>query len=137
MGTRAVDYDDLTLKESQNVRKGIKVSFDGEDGELDLVPVTYDALREMLLHRNPQGVQEVFAPDTVTPRRSKTEMDHIRTVARAATNPDGTPLFDFEIKDTGRLRKEVSDWFENEYQEPAAEVQAEAETPTRGRGRRS
>lgn len=151
MGSRTVFYDDLTQEENTSITKR-QFQVEGEDVELELSNVTFEALSALLKGKNPAPIRAVFAPATTNGgRRSHEEIEHIRAVARAALNPDGTPMF-ADIKNTGRIRNDVEQWFENVYTpaqnntetqpetvEAQPEVAADAaeETPTRRGGRRS
>lgn len=146
MAQKTIYVDDLTGDEvdETTAHRGVKFTVNGTEGKpLDLSPVTYDALAALVLNGDPDGVRAVFAPDTVV-RRTKTEIDHIRSVAREFGG--------FDVKDTGRLPRAVITWFETEYlpaqensgvqddagdaESPAETPDSEPETPTR-RGRRS
>ena len=91
--------------EENEIRLDVKVSFDGHDGTLDLTPVTYEALRALLVDRDADGVRAVFAGD-IPVRRTKEEMDEIRRLAREAG---------FDVKDTGRPSKQVEKWYTETY----------------------
>jgi hypothetical protein len=118
MAQKTIYVDDLTGDEvDENTIKHGKLTLDDETEQLDLTPVTYDALRA-LLHRDPEPLRAVFAPATVV-RRTKTEIEHIRNVAREFGG--------FDVKDTGRLPRTVVEWFENEYT-PAQEGTGDADS---------
>lgn len=150
MGSRTVFYDDLTQEENTSITKR-QFQVEGEDVELELSNVTFEALSALLKGKNPAPIRAVFAPATTSNgRRSHDEIERIRAAARAALNPDGTPMFT-DIKNTGRIRNEVEQWYDNVYTpaqnnpqpveaegEAVPETAAEtSETPTRPRGRRS
>jgi len=124
MSAKTIYVDDLTGDEvdenaaARGVVVTVKLGDTVTEGKpLDLTPVNYEAL-VALANGDPDGVRAVFAPATVT-RRSKTEIDHIRTVARE----NG-----YDVKDTGRLPRTVIEWFENEYQEAEANKPEAPET---------
>lgn len=102
--------DDLvgTLVEDENlIKMEVPVSFDGHDGTLDLLPTTYEAVRALLLDKDPGGVRTVFSvADTQVVRRTKEELDEIRRLARAAG---------FDVKDAGRPSKQVEKWYTETY----------------------
>lgn len=109
MGQKTVFYNDLTGDEldEATAKRDVVLRVGDVEGKLDLDDVTYDAL-VALVHGDADGLRAVFGSPAST-RRSKTEIDHIRTVAREAG---------YDVKDTGRLPRTVIAWFEDEY-EPA------------------
>lgn len=124
VGKLVIYVDDLTGVQADNLRTAVPFTFDGEEGELDLTPTTYDALMALLVDHDPDGMRMVFAAETTVSartraQRSKADMDRMRAAAREAVDVNGEPLFD--VKDSGRLSNDVVTWFENVYlpsQEP-------------------
>lgn len=143
------DLDGTEVAESEVVR-GVRLIIETSDGvhkgskELDLAPAKYDAL-VALSDGDAAPVRVVFTPE-VKEHRSKELMAEIRAAARAAVNPDGTPMFPGEmVRDRGRQPEVIYTWYDTEYlpaQEQAkaaaeaAEAAAEevkAETPAKGK----
>jgi hypothetical protein len=129
MGSKTVRFDDLLGTESPEVTQH-KFTVDGVEVEpLDLLPSSFEALEALLVKRDPDLLRAVFAPATVA-RRSHEEIEHIRTVANEAKNPDGSKMF--EVKGTGRLPRTVITWFETEYEPAQANAEANAEGNAEG-----
>ena len=107
MARRTMYEDDLigVVVPENEVKLDIPVSFDGQEGTLDLTPATYEALRALLMDKDADGVRSVFAGD-IPVRRTREELDEIRAAAREAG---------MDVKDTGRPSNAVLTWFETVY----------------------
>lgn len=110
--------DDLlgTLVDESEAKQ-VKVTFDGHDETLDLIPATYEALRALIIDHNGDGVRAVFTPQQPV-KRTRKELDEIRHAARAAG---------MDVKDNGRPSHDVLKWWDTVYLPSLAQANATAE----------